>query len=577
MKVRRSLAVLAIGISTVAFPQAHHPTAQASPLLPTSAITNVWTFGIAGSTVYVASDSGLYRSASPTLDQWTRQTTRLDAISAISPNPRQPDSLVYTARVGCCIPDPSLTYNPEDPGTMEFLFGHTYHSVNGGRSETPVRGCDDLLGFVRTRRQPNVMYAFSPEDFCQSRDDGATWTILAVFHRDAYPGTPGYMALAIDPTNDKHLIQGDGQAHSAGATYQSWDGGKTWSELQWSRDGYTLVSALAINPLAPRGAWIAWANEFLTELDLVSTVTRHVTPVSDGLPPTFVTPMDQHFHEPPPVGAIRFDPVTGRVYIIAGGTVYATTQAARHFERFMAPHMGYVAFMEVTPNGYLLTGSQSVPLAVHPLIGTGNWPVSYAFSARADAIAVRLLGQSLSPTTICDGNPCQFFDKGGLEALHGGGYRFVALGSRLIGSRATLPVGASVSSLTYKGLYAAHFQQTPMPAGYHHGTMAVKGGEFIPYSATLTPAPGYVVPSYFWHYITDPNHAPEGWLRDVGLPLTPAITARVRKGPMGWRSITVQAFQYAVLTYDSHNPRPFQVERANIGADYARVFPGAVR
>jgi hypothetical protein len=51
----------------------------------------------------------------------------------------------------------------------------------------------------------------------------------------------------------------------------------------------------------------------------------------------------------------------------------------------------------------------------------------------------------------------------------------------------------------------------------------------------------------------------------------------VRKGRLGRRTITLQAFTDAVLTYDPLNPAPYQVERANIGADYALAFPRAVR
>ena len=85
------------------------------------------------------------------------------------------------------------------------------------------------------------------------------------------------------------------------------------------------------------------------------------------------------------------------------------------------------------------------------------------------------------------------------------------------------------------------------------------------------------MPPYFWHYLISSYSSPDGWQRDVGLPLTPAVPATVRKGTLGTRHIMVQAFQKAVLTYDPQKPAPFQAERANIGADFAAAFPRAVR
>ncbi len=99
----------------------------------------------------------------------------------------------------------------------------------------------------------------------------------------------------------------------------------------------------------------------------------------------------------------------------------------------------------------------------------------------------------------------------------------------------------------------------------------------MPFSAQLSPAPGYIVPPFFWRFLTDPHHVPGSWLHDLGLPLTPAVPAVVTKGALGQRQITVQAFQFAVLTYDPRNPAATQVERANIGSDYATAFPLATR
>ncbi len=89
----------------------------------------------------------------------------------------------------------------------------------------------------------------------------------------------------------------------------------------------------------------------------------------------------------------------------------------------------------------------------------------------------------------------------------------------------------------------------------------------MPLDSWLRPAPGYAVPTYFWAYITRSDLFPGGWLHDVGLPLTPVLTAQVTKQGVT-RTVQIQAFERAVLSYDPLNPAEWQVERANIGADY---------
>lgn len=230
--------------------------------------------------------------------------------------------------------------------------------------------------------------------------------------------------------------------------------------------------------------------------------------------------------------------------------------------------------LAVTRNGDLLTWPA---LSVQPLIRTGIWGYSSALPATTAAATLRLLGQPLTPTDRCAGRRCQVFVKGALMALPGQQTALVPLVRDLIGARSNLPVGASISSVTYKTLYGIHNRRTPLPPGFQHGTMPVRGGTFIPYSPTLAPASGYIVPSYFWHYMADSRNAPSGWLHDIGLPLTPAVPATVTKGKLGTRRIMLQAFQDAVLTYEPKNPAPFRVERANVGVDYATTFPQDVR
>jgi hypothetical protein len=142
---------------------------------------------------------------------------------------------------------------------------------------------------------------------------------------------------------------------------------------------------------------------------------------------------------------------------------------------------------------------------------------------------------------------------------------------------ASLPVGGSTSTLTYADLAKLESRRIPPPAGFRHGVLVGPTGTFVPFSAQLSAKPGYVVPSFFWRFLTGSPSVPGGWLREIGLPLTPAMPAIVTKGALGRRAITIQAFQYGILTDDPRNPPTSRVERANIGSDYATVFPAATR
>lgn len=100
------------------------------------------------------------------------------------------------------------------------------------------------------------------------------------------------------------------------------------------------------------------------------------------------------------------------------------------------------------------------------------------------------------------------------------------------------------------------------------------GNIFIPLDPYLNAAPGHSVPPLLWEYINRPDLFPGGWLHDLGLPVTEPLTAIVTKGDIVGRTIQVQAFQRAILTYDPLNPRGWEVERANVGRDYIAQFPG---
>jgi hypothetical protein len=128
-------------------------------------------------------------------------------------------------------------------------------------------------------------------------------------------------------------------------------------------------------------------------------------------------------------------------------------------------------------------------------------------------------------------------------------------------------------------------RREPPPSGFS-GNVQVRadGSVFIPFTADLTPAPGHVVPSYFWEFMNRADLFPGGWLHDIGLPITGALPAVVDKGRIIGTTITrvpaapitIQAFQRSILTYDPANPEGFLTERANTGTDFMAVFPERV-
>jgi hypothetical protein len=190
----------------------------------------------------------------------------------------------------------------------------------------------------------------------------------------------------------------------------------------------------------------------------------------------------------------------------------------------------------------------------------------------------RLLGLPLTDLLEVAGYPAQYFEKGRLEDHHadglGGGWAIMSgrLAAELLDRAAATTVNGT--SLTYATLYRRHLPNTrhPVPEGFATGVMPTDAGIFVPYDPQLLPEPGYIVPSRFWEYITNEELFPDGWMHDVGLPLTDAFTTRVYKNNQV-RDISVQVFERAVLTDDPRNPAEWQIERGNIGADAVRVLP----
>jgi len=190
---------------------------------------------------------------------------------------------------------------------------------------------------------------------------------------------------------------------------------------------------------------------------------------------------------------------------------------------------------------------------------------------------IRLLGYALSTLVTIQGYPAQYFEKGRIEDhradIHDPQWAFLygLLTAELMQRD---PHGSvSATSVTYADLQSAadpQLRQSP-PSGFTDGTVAVSGGQFVPFDSQLRTAPGYVVTPEFWQYINRTDLFPGGWLHDVGLPMTGVLSTQVTKAGQ-LRQITMQAFERTVLSYDPLNPQQWQVERGNIGSDALRTL-----
>jgi hypothetical protein len=190
----------------------------------------------------------------------------------------------------------------------------------------------------------------------------------------------------------------------------------------------------------------------------------------------------------------------------------------------------------------------------------------------------RVLGNPLTGLLQVSGYPAQYFEKGRLEdhRRDGGNPEWAYSYGRLPAEMSGCDPRGQVTDLafSYAGIQIANSpaRRHQPPAGFPGGTAAVKDAIFVPFDAGLRPAPGYIVPLYFWNYINRADLFPGGWLHDVGLPMMDATETQAFKETQ-YANITIQAFERAVLTYDPQNPPEWQVERANVGVDAVKKLP----
>lgn len=201
-----------------------------------------------------------------------------------------------------------------------------------------------------------------------------------------------------------------------------------------------------------------------------------------------------------------------------------------------------------------------------------------------------ILGKPLTALMEVNGYPAQYFERGRLEdhrkdtsdplwAFTYGNLVTEMTDCDPYGQVSGLawgygePAGSNYFVNTIQ-LARAPTDRQPPPPGFSGGTVNKPGGVFVPFDSALRPAPGYLVPDYFWDFINRADLFPGGWLHDIGLPITPEREAlTIREPAVGYIPVKVQAFERAVLVYDRTNKPGMQVWRADIGADAVRKLP----
>lgn len=214
----------------------------------------------------------------------------------------------------------------------------------------------------------------------------------------------------------------------------------------------------------------------------------------------------------------------------------------------------------------------SLLLPAPPLLARADPAIAPPFRATYwQNEGIRTLGLVQSSLVTINGYPAQFFEKGRLEdhrqetADRTWSVAYGRLTAELMEQAPKLPVNNT--SVVYGDLVRYGAERQPVPAGFTGGTLPVSDGVFVPADPQLQPAPGYVVPRFFWDYVNRADLFPAGWLYTIGLPLTNAFAVETVDAQGTRRSITMQAFERSVLTYDPQNPAEWQVQRGNIGTD----------
>lgn len=462
-------------------------------------------------------------------------------------------------------------------------------STDGGGSWAIVRPNVDATALAVDPTRPNIVYAGlvtgGAMQIFKSFDAGATWAAVTIQYI-ASPGIPSVVGIAIDPSRPD-TVYAAMQTYHGGLVIRTDNGGANWITLNTASVAALMVpTALTISPSAGGASMVyvgwglmgyksllrssdngnTWQNISASLPSGGGTITSLIVPDSKTSVVAAISGINPGNGEPGGVYAslsagdswVLLAPLGQDVNKLAWG------QAARTF------HAG-------TPNG----------VWEYTLSAAGfKRPIDPRFVDYYNTHdGLRVMGLPISSSTMIGKYFSQYFEKGRIEDHTGESpdpnwqFMYGLLVDELQQGGSSLPVGGDTSTVTYatvRGQAAANLRVSP-PAGFTGGTAYQPDGSvFIPFTADLSPANGHNVFGPFWDYINRADLFPGGWLHDIGLPITEPTGAVVDKGEVKGRQIIIQAFQRTILTYDPLNPAEWQVERANVGTDFKKAFPGSV-
>jgi hypothetical protein len=497
-----------------------------------------------------------------------------------------------------------LSITPTNPNTVYGISSDArslLKSTDGGGTWTPVftgTGQTHLYTVLADPTTSGLVYAGSSytdglAQVLRSTDAGATWTpVLPANLRGAGGiGTTGITTLAAIP-GIAGLVLAGSQVYHGGGVLRSADSGATWSAVY----GGALTPLAGASSLAVAGE-SGGAATIYAGLNVMEFGSLVRSQDGGGSWANLSAALPIHGADGGYISNLLTNPGQPLWAYLAQWNTAPTPQTGV----FATPDAG-ATWVEIDHLDAQVHGPQGLALAIpsHTLYAATDagvyqtaisWPVLSRFAAYYDAVdGLRLLGTAISLETSVDGYVSQYFEKGRLEDHTGESpdpawqFMYGLLVDELHGSRAPLPIGGEISTMTYADLHglADPAQRVAPPAGYSGtGTMTIdaEGTTFIPFSADLTSAPGHLVPGPFWEYLNRSDGCPGGWLHDLGLPISPAqpivVTKALPDGPEQ-RNITMQAFQRAILTDDPLNLPDWRIERANVGSDYRKCFPARV-
>lgn len=537
---------------------------------PTNQVTALAVAPSNGQTVYAGTPAAVYRSTNGG-GSWSA-VSGLANVEVLAVDPTNPQ-VVYAY---CW---PAYPATSQERGLRKSADGgQTWSDPTGGTSADSI---GQVTALAVDPANPQVLLAGTPYQgtygrILRSADGGATWT--TTYTINSVMGAGGVTVLAIHPLSHD-VVYAAHDVYHGGTVLRSDDNGLTWRRLASAPEPLSFPASLALDPTNPNVAYVAYQGPMAAGVSIHRTNDGggSWTKTSNGLPTTAASK--------PRLVANSLD---SRVLYLSvqgdNGGVYRTIDSGNSWRR-LSP----VDASRFDNVGALVYGGQKLYAGTNE----GVWQTG-AFTALASAFVGyydshdgwRVMGRPISAPLAVDGRLAQYFEKGRLEdhsqEVTDPNWQFMygLLADQLQQASAALPVGGDTSTVSYATIHelASPDRRVAPPTFFLGGVHQQSDGSvFVPYNAHLQREAGHNVPPIFWNYLNRTDLFPGGWLHDIGLPMTEPVMATVDKGSVTGRQILIQAFQRTILTYDPLNPSDWQVERANVGTDYAKAFPEKVR